>query len=404
MKTLSKSDWAILGLAGLTALAVGCGPADDDNPLLDCQLLVESAINGGVTLGAGTCYQVDHRLTLSSGVLRIEPGVRLTFAQDAGIAVRDDGRLRAVGTAEKPVVFTGLESRRGFWRGLQFLDTRSDDNRLEHAVIEFAGSSKWHGGEQSQAGLFVYGNGVQLTLRNTTLRANLVAAVTIDGPQADLVLDNNRYEDNVLPLRIAPNHVGSLTSAQTFEGNDGQFVLVDGFSLSRKVERAQTWHALAVPYQFAHVAVIEQPVTIEPGTVLEFRQNTGLQIEATGRLIANADGADKIVFKGAEDINGFWRGLYFYKSFSSENVLANTTVQHAGAAKWHGGEQSQANIFLRGGSDKAMLTVRNTEVTGSGKYGISVENEAVLSDCQGLEVSANNEDDFKAQANAVVCN
>lgn len=415
-----KTPWPLLAICGLTALALGCNGDDQDDPNGEpdatfndtttadidpgeCQPLTGADLTGDITLEAGSCHTITAQLVVSNGLLRIEPGTRLIFSQAGGMTIRNDGRLSAVGTAEDPIVFTGLDTTRGYWRGLMFVDTPSSENLLEHTVIEYAGGSRWTGAERSQAGVYVNGPNVQLTVRNSTLRENQIAGITADVEDATVVLDNNRYENNTAPFRLHPNHIGELSADQTFEGNDSQYVVVDGFGSGSTVTRPSTWRAYDVPYLINQIMTFEAPLTIEPGVELVFTQNAGLRIQGEGRLIADADGAEPIIFRGLEDIPGFWRGIEFNTTFSADNILANAIIENAGSTGWHGGPASQAGIFLRGGNNRSMLTIRNTEITGSGGFGISVENESILMDCEALDFEANTEDDINAAAAATVC-
>lgn len=78
--------------------------------------------------------------------LTIEPGVVLKFlpgnaliisANDVGVAA-----LIAVGTEERPIVFTSAEESpaAGDWRGLWYSGTPSGDNRLQHVRLEYTGA------------------------------------------------------------------------------------------------------------------------------------------------------------------------------------------------------------------------------------------------------------------------
>lgn len=84
--------------------------------------------------------------------LTIEPGVVLKFNKhtSAGLLVEPGtgtapakGTLVAVGTADKPIVFTSAEPTpiAGAWRGLVFGQVPASSNRLEHVRIEFAGGA-----------------------------------------------------------------------------------------------------------------------------------------------------------------------------------------------------------------------------------------------------------------------
>ncbi|MFN2586782.1 MAG: hypothetical protein ABR613_01505 [Actinomycetota bacterium] len=81
--------------------------------------------------------RLDHSLVVNEGVtLTIEPGVRVEAQPAAALLVR--GALRAQGTVDEPVVFTGVEDIG--WEGIRFRD--ADEPRppsvVEHVRIEDA--------------------------------------------------------------------------------------------------------------------------------------------------------------------------------------------------------------------------------------------------------------------------
>lgn len=100
--------------------------------------------------GGGSNEQL--RVSRADGLatLTIEPGVTIRFEPTSGGRFdigRNDGSapatgvLVAVGTAERPIVFTSAASSPapGDWPGLRFLDTVSAANRIEHVRVEYAG-------------------------------------------------------------------------------------------------------------------------------------------------------------------------------------------------------------------------------------------------------------------------
>jgi hypothetical protein len=56
--------------------------------------------------------------------LTLEPGVRIVFQEDMAMTVADGAGIAALGTSTAPVVLTGAQPTRGFWRGFRtFSDT-----------------------------------------------------------------------------------------------------------------------------------------------------------------------------------------------------------------------------------------------------------------------------------------
>ncbi|CAN99285.1 putative secreted protein [Sorangium cellulosum So ce56] len=97
----------------------------------------------------GATLIVGGTLDGSVAKLTIEPGVVLRFVRGASLSVElfstEDpatGVLHAVGTPDKPIVFTSAEESpaAGDWMGIWFGSVFQPENRIEHARIEYAGS------------------------------------------------------------------------------------------------------------------------------------------------------------------------------------------------------------------------------------------------------------------------
>ncbi|WP_375755311.1 hypothetical protein [Corallococcus exercitus] len=175
MKSLFAS---VLTLSSL-ALLSGCGD-DEPNKTPDggdpqaTEQDVSGSITGDTTWKAGTTYTLKNYVFVESGTLTIEPGVTIKGNEGSALVITREAKLHAVGTAEKPIVFTSSQAEgsraAGNWGGVVLLgkarinvaggentiegffatsgDTRTkyggtddahDCGKLKYARIEFAG-------------------------------------------------------------------------------------------------------------------------------------------------------------------------------------------------------------------------------------------------------------------------
>ena len=79
-------------------------------------------------------YYVD-ALGVTDGVLVLEPGVEMIFPKEYRLTFKSRGSLRAVGTANDPIIFRGEKAEREHWSGLWFDQTGSRQHVLEHVDI-----------------------------------------------------------------------------------------------------------------------------------------------------------------------------------------------------------------------------------------------------------------------------
>ena len=120
--------------------------------LLPCAVFAgdETVYRGENTLIENTVWDgevlIDGILTVAAGVtLEIRPGSRVRFTRfdsnGDGIGEHEifsQGTIRAVGTAERPVVFTSAEAtpRRGDWGAINMM-VNEEDNLLTHCTVEY---------------------------------------------------------------------------------------------------------------------------------------------------------------------------------------------------------------------------------------------------------------------------
>lgn len=86
---------------------------------------------------AGSPYSVLGDIHVTQGrELVVEPGVRVVFMGPYSLTIGQGARLRARGTATRPVEFTAGNRQRG-WEGLRFVAS-GDDDVLSHCLITYA--------------------------------------------------------------------------------------------------------------------------------------------------------------------------------------------------------------------------------------------------------------------------
>ena len=71
----------------------------------------------------------------------------------------------------------------------------------------------------------------------------------------------------------------------------------------------------------------DKKVRIEPGVVIEFKQDAGIRVNDNVAFIAEGTEEKPIVFSGTGKGKGYWRGLFF--SSQANNSLAHVKVEYA---------------------------------------------------------------------------
>ena len=126
-------------------------------------------------------------------------------------------------------------------------------------------------------------------------------------------------------------------------------------------------------YRVTRNIITTAVLTVEPGVVIEFDENTFLTVaQGGGALIATGEEDNKITFTSSNLEGGIrWGGIYF-SSQDSRNVLNQVVLTYGGGSNMTSFADFidvPANIGLGEG---AKLKLTNSEVSNSGGYGMYV--------------------------------
>ncbi|MFW5966991.1 MAG: hypothetical protein ACOCV2_05705 [Persicimonas sp.] len=400
----TQSSFVMIAILALIFLggAAGCGDADpDDNnanerpAVEDCETL-DSAPTADVALEG--CYRVTDALYVEDDVLvTVEPGTWFLFDANAGLQM-NGARLKAEGTEEAPITFTGVEEVPGYWRGLDFRSTNSPDNVLDHVVVEYGGGEKWgtSGSFFANINLNDFDGATRVQITNSTLRHSEGFGMAVRNESVLESFEDNTVTDNEAPARISANRVEQLGTTSEFEGNEDDHIHVYG-----DVVDAVTWPRLDVPYLMQELVTVEEEayLTIAPGTTLIFTQDTGIWAYE-GILTAQGTADEPILFTGVEQIPGYWLGLEFHATNSGDNIIEHAVVEYGGSDTFPSSGSGVANITVTDFYGATRLRLNETTVRASGDAGLYIRQDSVVEGCSNVTFEENEGDDIVYAADA----
>lgn len=167
----------------------------------------------GTTGQTLTFHDVDLPYRIQSGYIDnedrtivIEPGVTMEFESGSGIEVTGSAVLKAVGTASKPITFTGVSKQPAAWGGIYYDQTTSPQNEIAHATLSYAGGDDYGGAVHMWAD-------PMLSIHNTHFSNSATCGIydasrsQTDGQNPNLSLSNNTYtsieNENSAPVEPA---------------------------------------------------------------------------------------------------------------------------------------------------------------------------------------------------------
>lgn len=334
-----------------------------------------------------TCfdYVVTGNVNNQGSLLTIEPGVAVGF-QANSLVIRGAAGLLAAGTEQEPIRFSGTTNQRGHWNGILLDGTEHELNRIEHVTIEHAGVGSWSG-SVVKANLMIRGSST--TLLNVTSRESAAYGLSLMAGARLREHGENTFTENALgPAHARGSNAHFLEKTSRFDGNDSDLVLV----LPTDIDETVTWSPIGDGYlilrRFANYAFNVKDggwLTLEPGVLMLFQDDMGLLVGSDGALTAVGSQDAPIVFRGEEEVAGYWRGLRFI-SGDARNELDHVTIAHGGSDT-HSGSVRPHNLYFAAGSGGARVS--NTVLRDGIGYGLYAPRGTRLEAFTGNQLTGN---------------
>lgn len=382
---------------------------------------VSGTIHSDTTWAAGI-YYVNKNLTVSANIcLTIKPGVVIKMAPNRNLFIQ--GTLHAVGTSEKPIVFTAYADDRfggdsngdgdstgekGAWGKLHFSNTTS--SILEYVNIHYAGSDGSiyiyqsdiliksceikHGASH---GIYIYsaspqiinntianndGSGMFLQYATPVIDSNIITenanyGILFNNVTDSPVLTRNVITNNNIPIRVPFSALPGKEAGNTLYPNTKNHIEFIGNTLNRNLELASS--PIHTYYQVSGNVTIPAGVMLRlnPGMVWKFARNARLDIQGAFYVVGNE--TNKIVFTsyqddefgGDTDGNGFSRGKagdWQHISFSDSVIDFLTRLEHVIIR--YAGYGGYGAVFM----NDASVDMAFAEINHSSSYGVCLYN------------------------------
>jgi len=291
--------------------------------------------------------------------LVIEAGAHLIFRANGQLNVTSTGSLKAVGTEDNKILFTGDQPTPGYWSGLQYTTTNNVNNLLDHVIVEYGGSGN-NNGNSNVTAFGVSTNRISIT--NSEFRFSLGYGVEFNtGTIVDNFSNNVISQNTLSPVALPADKAHYLDDLSTYTGNGDDFIYV----LNDNIVTDQTWLSLGVPYSVSN-HYVNAHLTIAPGNTLIFRSGGFLNVNSTGALTANGTSGLPILFTSVSPTPGYWDGIQFTFCNNVDNILNYVIVEYAGA-----GINGQGNVMLFGSAiNPSSATITNSTFQNSSSYGL----------------------------------
>lgn len=302
--------------------------------VLDCNYFTQ---NPNVVLEDNPNAPVDYIVTCVMRIednVTIEPGVTIVFQKDTGLRVYQQGSLKAAGTEDKPITFTGEEKARGHWAGIYFASSNSR-NEISNSIIEYAGSDYGiASGDNAAIKLYSSSSGhASVKITDNLIQHNKNFGINLHTGNEEAVISSNTFKSNERAIRLKVEAVGLLDGNNEYIDNDINKITLYAYTSSFSGNK--TWQKASVPYLLYNGSAssgfrVTGNLTVEAGTIIEMSAASQIKVEnhASLKMIGTED--DYITIRGVEQTAGFWRNIVFDFTTNPNNILKYVKIQNAG--------------------------------------------------------------------------
>lgn len=336
--------------------------------------LIENNINQATTWSkrveqAGRAdYRIMNNISVNAP-LTIEAGVIIELAEEVSVQISSDGRLNAIGEEDNRIVFTGVQKEKGYWGEIFFLNSVSNQNRMEYVTFEYGGGGTTSSGE-AHALVFLESQyssgGSTASFVNCIFKESegfgLGTAISANTDLIDFSGNefiNNTKEAITTSLRIARKI--DATTSFTNNGLDGMYLR--GNTLSEPAE------IIGVDYILADNVTLSSRLKINEGAHFTVKEAVNVTIQTDGVLEAIGSETNPIVFEGEQNIAGYWGGIWFTNARSVDNRLSHVHVSDGGNREEDG---VRYNVSVGGqySNDYSEVKIDNCTFSNSSGFGL----------------------------------
>ncbi|MBD3418916.1 MAG: hypothetical protein GF398_02240 [Chitinivibrionales bacterium] len=336
-------------------------------------------------LGSNGTYYFSGNVTIN-GMVTVSGDAVFETAEDKFISVGINGVFIADGGPNQPITFTSA-GREGdiTWGGLYFASSDSR-NLLEYTRVEYGGGDNafwlYNGYNTNVAANISLEDDARLAVTNSYVGMSDAIGLVADDQASLTSFAYNVFESNgTEPLVINAGTMAAIDSMTHFENNGTDAVRIYRSSVSQS--SAVRWVSLYndVPWLFSGKVTASAPLTIAAGAQLHFRDDIQLDVSLTGSINAVGTAMDSIVFTSANEAGGTrWAGIRI-ASNDAANSMEFVRVSYGGDGDspfWLYGAYNQDGQTNIGLDESAQLSLTNSTISHSGKFGITINEGAQI--------------------------
>ena len=346
--------------------------AEKDNGSCDYSATeVTEDITVNTTWVSNKTYLINNTINVSNNAtLTIEPGTVVRFGEGGELDVSysgDFGTIKAIGTADKPIIFTSNADIKtaGDWDGF-WLYSGANSCEFRYCTFEYGG------GYSDYSGVLNIKGANNVIIDHCTFNHNQYYGVYQGSGTFSQVTNNTFSNSGINDLRLKASEVEHLGTGNTYS--------TDIYVYGSYIEKAGDVRWLNQGKAYSIYGDIDvgsatgTKLIINPGCVLKFGNSDEISVgySETGLIEANGTATKPIVFttRSAYPAKGDWDGIWFYSHTGNGSIFNYCTFEYGG-----GYSSSPANIVFKYGQG-SKVTITNSSLNHSAGYGMMLGNSS----------------------------
>lgn len=316
----------------------------------------------------GVDYIVNNNLEVNASLV-IKPGVTVMFKDGAGIQVNEEGSLQAIGTSSNEIHFTSESGKRGSWRGITILSSKTS-NALSYCKVEHGGGNNTYG----KANIII-GSGSNVAtaeISNSEITAGKYDGLYVSqGSSIHHFSGNKIHTNSEFPMSIHISGASSLDNSNTFSNNGKEFIRLFSNDATPIVQPI-TIKNLTSNQLIDGTVTSANVFTIQAGADVYMNTHSGIVIDGTnGQAYFNAVGtvAQPINISAIYNGTGVWNSIRFRSSDSNSNRIEYCNISGGGLSS----NGFEGMINLESGAGMNNVTIRNSKIMNSASTGIYIQ-------------------------------
>lgn len=339
--------------------------AEKDNGKCDYSALeITEDITTNTTWSSGKAYLINSTINVSNNAtLTIEPGTIIRFGESGELDVSysgDFGTIKALGTADKPIVFTSNAQVKnaGDWDGI-WLYNGANSCEFRYCTFEYGG------GYSDYSGVLTNKGGDNVKVDYCTFKHSQYYGLYHAYGTFSSITNNNFSNTGLNNIRVKANEVHHIGVGNDFSTD----ILVYGGDIDSPGDVIWLNHGTgySVDGSLNIGSSTGTQLVINPGCVLKFGENDEISIgyNTTGLINAVGTVVNPITFtsKSTYPTKGDWDGIWFYSNSANGSKLEFCTVSYGG------GYNDDGNIIFKYGQG-SKVTINNCIFSYSKGYGL----------------------------------